>query len=116
MPTIQIKRGLNANKPASAAAGEPIWTTDTQNLSFGTGTTVVPLKIDASNVTNLPSGAVSSVFGRTGAVVAAANDYNFNQLAGTASTAQIPNLDASKITTGQLNAAQLPSTIDGGTF
>lgn len=116
MPVIQVKRGLVANKPASAAAGEPVWTTDAQNLYFGTGAAVVPLKIDAANVTNLPAGAVSSVFGRTGAVAAAANDYNFNQLAGTASTAQIPNLDASKITTGQLAAAQLPSVIDGGTF
>lgn len=35
------------------------------------------------------SSAVSSVFGRTGAVVAAANDYNFNQLAGTLATAQV---------------------------
>lgn len=116
MPTIQVKRGLNANKPSTAAAGEPIWTTDNQNLSFGTGSAVVPLKIDASNVTNLPSAAVSSVFGRTGAVVAATNDYSFAQISGTAAAAQIPNLDASKITTGQLNAAQLPATIDGGTF
>ena len=116
MPTIQIKRGLVANKPASAAAGEPVWTSDTQNLYVGTGASLVPLKIDASNVTNLPANAVSSVFGRTGAVVAAANDYSFAQISGTASAAQIPSLDASKITTGQLAAAQLPSTIDGGTF
>ena len=33
-------------------------------------------------------GAVSSVFGRTGVVSAAANDYNFNQLAGTIASAQ----------------------------
>ena len=116
MPTIQVKRGLVANKPASAAAGEPVYTTDTQNLYFGTGAAVVPLKIDAANVTNLPAGAVSSVFGRTGVVVAATNDYSFSQLSGTAAAAQIPSLDASKITTGQLNAAQLPATIDGGTF
>lgn len=116
MPTLQVKRGLAANKPASAAAGEPIYLTDTQVLHFGTGAAVVPLKIDASNVTNLPAGAVASVFGRTGVVVAAANDYSFSQLSGAAVAAQIPNLDASKITTGQLNAAQLPSTIDGGTF
>ena len=38
--------------------------------------------------TQLGAGAVTSVFGRTGAVVAAANDYNFNQLAGTAATTQ----------------------------
>lgn len=35
-------------------------------------------------------GAVSSVFGRTGAVVPAANDYNFTQLAGSATIAQLP--------------------------
>ena len=115
MPTIQLKRGLVANKPATAAAGEPVYTTDTQNLYFGTGSAVVPLKIDASNVTNLPAGAVSSVFGRTGAVVAATNDYSFSQISGTAAAAQIPSLDASKITTGTLSAALLP-TIDGGTF
>lgn len=55
MPTIQIKRGLVANLPASGAAGEPIYTTDDQQLHFGTGSSVVPLKIDAANVTNLPS-------------------------------------------------------------
>lgn len=33
------------------------------------------------------AGAVSSVFGRTGAVISATNDYNFNQLAGTAALA-----------------------------
>lgn len=35
------------------------------------------------------SGAVSSVFGRTSAVIAAANDYNFNQLAGNIATSQM---------------------------
>lgn len=35
-----------------------------------------------------PSAPVVSVFARTGAVVAAANDYNFNQLAGVAATSQ----------------------------
>lgn len=37
-------------------------------------------------------GAVSSVFGRTGAVVAATNDYNFNQLAGSVAASQMPAL------------------------
>jgi len=34
--------------------------------------------------------SVTSVFGRTGAVVAAANDYNFNQLAGAVGCGQLP--------------------------
>lgn len=50
--------------------------------------------------------SVTSVFGRTGAVVSAANDYDFSQLSGTASTAQIPNLAASKITSGLLALAR----------
>lgn len=98
MPTIQLKRGLKANLPATAAAGEILITTDTHEISIGTGSALNPLKIDAANVTNLPAGAVTSVFGRTGAVVKAANDYNFTDLAGT------------------LAAGQLPAVLDGGTF
>jgi len=36
----------------------------------------------------VPADAVTSVFGRTGVVIAATNDYNFNQLAGTAAVGQ----------------------------
>jgi hypothetical protein len=39
---------------------------------------------------------VQSVFGRTGSVISAANDYNFNQLAGTASNSQLPSTISSK--------------------
>lgn len=38
------------------------------------------------------AGAITSVFGRTGVVVAAANDYNFNQLAGSLTLAQMPTI------------------------
>lgn len=37
-----------------------------------------------------PGGAVSSVFSRTGAVVAAANDYAFNQISGSITNSQLP--------------------------
>jgi hypothetical protein len=53
--TIQLKRGVKANIPASAAAGEPILTTDTHELSVGTGSAVVPVKVDWDNVLNQPS-------------------------------------------------------------
>lgn len=53
-------------------------------------------------------GAVSSVFSRTGAVVAATNDYNFNQLAGTASLAQ----GGTGTTTGY--AATIPASVIAG--
>lgn len=55
-------------------------------------------KFDASGnlVTNggtcAAAAPVQSVFGRTGAVVAAANDYNFNQLAGALACSQHPAL------------------------
>ena len=45
---------------------------------------------------------ISTVFGRTGAVVAAANDYSFSQISGTATAAQIPSLTGD--VTGLVNA------------
>lgn len=84
-------------------------------------------------------GAVSSVFGRTGAVVAAASDYTIAQIAGLASVAantilagptsggsaaaamralvaaDIPSLDAAKITTGVFPIARLATGTPDGT-
>lgn len=73
---------------------------------------VVPANGDysASQITGLAAfivaNGVSSFNGRQGAVVPAANDYSFAQLSGAASVAQIPNLPASQITSGQLALAQ----------
>ncbi|SRR6266568_73704 len=66
MATLQVKRGLIANLPASGAAGEPIYTTDDQILHFGTGAAVVPLKIAAANVTGLVNGGTELVNAQTG--------------------------------------------------
>ena len=56
-------------------------------------------------------GAVSSVFTRTGAVVAAANDYNFNQIAGTVAlaTQASGNLPVANLNAGT-GASVRPST------
>ncbi|HEY1820393.1 MAG TPA: hypothetical protein VGG83_10720 [Trebonia sp.] len=54
------------------------------------------------------SGAVSSVFGRTGAVVAAPNDYSFSQISGTASAGQLP-----AATAGAQGALQLGTDLGG---
>lgn len=43
------------------------------------------------------SGAVSSVFTRTGAVVAAANDYSFSQISGSVAASQLPNPSATTL-------------------
>ena len=40
---IQFKRGLKADLPTSASAGEPLFTTDTYELFVGTGTSIVPV-------------------------------------------------------------------------
>lgn len=55
--TIQLRRGLAANvAAANVAAGEVLIATDTNNIYIGvSGTTKNALKIDASNVTNLPT-------------------------------------------------------------
>lgn len=66
MANIQVKRGLRANIPASAAAGEPVYTTDDQQLSFGTGAAVVPLKVAAANVVGLVNGGTEAINAQTG--------------------------------------------------
>jgi hypothetical protein len=48
--TIQVRRGLKANLPASAVDGQPLFAEDTQELYFGTGPSVVPIKIAGANV------------------------------------------------------------------
>jgi Major tropism determinant N-terminal domain len=40
---IKLKRGLKANLPSAASAGEPLFTTDTHELFVGTGESVVPI-------------------------------------------------------------------------
>ncbi|MBZ5700258.1 MAG: hypothetical protein LAN84_00265 [Acidobacteriia bacterium] len=48
--TIEIRRGLKANLPASAALGEPLFCTDTHELFVGTGTGVVKVEADAATI------------------------------------------------------------------
>lgn len=68
MATIQIKRGLRANIPATALNGELILTTDDQQLSVGNtaGTAVIPIKIAAANVTGLVNGGSEPVNAQVG--------------------------------------------------
>lgn len=53
---------------------------------------------------------VSSVFGRTGAVVAAANDYSFAQISGSLAHSQLPTLLSADIPN---NAANITGTVGG---
>ena len=72
---------------------------------------------------DIPSVPVSSVFGRTGAVVAATNDYSFSQISGSVTDAQVPDTitltnfnqigtrSASDLSSGTLPDARFPSTL-----
>lgn len=63
-------------------------------------------------------GTVLDVFGRTGHVVAVANDYNFNQLAGSAACSQLPGMSGGDITSSAGSCSlNLPATaISAGTY
>src|SRR5215475_4285371 len=77
-----------------------------QILAF-TPTTAGVVSASAGGTTNFlradgswsppPSAPVSSVFGRTGAVVAVANDYSFSQISGIVGPAQLPVFTASAV-------------------
>ena len=55
MPVIQIRRGPSANLPSTAAPGEIMASTDTNQMFLGGADgTVVPLAIDAANIANPP--------------------------------------------------------------
>lgn len=58
----------------------------------GTGLISFLTSAGASCVSGGGGGAVTSVFGRTGVVVAATNDYNFTQISGSLAHAQLPTL------------------------
>ncbi|MGG4444835.1 hypothetical protein ABEX29_16045 [Brevibacillus porteri] len=49
---IKLKRGLKANLPSAAPAGEPLFTTDTHELFVGTGKSVVPIATSDPTLAN----------------------------------------------------------------
>lgn len=77
---------------ATCYASEGTTLADTQ----WTCTTNAPITIGTTALTfaqlSSGGGAISSVFGRTGAVVAAANDYSFSQISGSTTLAQFPTI------------------------
>ena len=56
-------------------------------------------------------GGVATVFGRTGAVVSAANDYAFSQLSGSAAAGQLPGLSSLNGSLGLTQIAQGGATL-----
>jgi hypothetical protein len=141
MATIQIKRGLRASIPSTAANGELILTTDDQQLSVGNtaGTAVIPIKIAAANIVGLVAeqttnkdaangyagltagsllkaaefpAPTTSTFGGAKDIAAVATKFV------SAMTSGVPILSQPAFTdlSGTLSVGQLPATIDGGTF
>jgi hypothetical protein len=85
--------------PATCTTGDQFFNTSTaagQNLYFCTASNTWTQMTGSGG-----SGAVSSVFGRTGPVAAQVGDYAFSQLSGTATNAQLAaGIDAAKIGAG----------------
>jgi hypothetical protein len=95
------------------AAGQlPIWNTSTSSynpLSTGTNNQVLTM---SGGTPTWQGPSVGSVFGRTGSIVASANDYNFSQIAGTAGITQG---GTGQITAnGALNALLPAQALNGG--
>jgi hypothetical protein len=84
---------------------------NTARLGSGSASSSTWLRGDGT-WTALPAALVSSVFGRTGAVVAAANDYTWAQIdKSTSSLADITTRSASDLSSGTLADARLPQAI-----
>lgn len=104
--------GASATKPAKSGATLPA-TCNIGEFFFNTAAAAGQnLYLCAATntwtqVTSGASGAVNSVFGRTGAVSAQSGDYGFSQLSGTANSGQLPAAG------GDLSGALTSATVKG---
>lgn len=79
-----------AQVTGAAPTASPALTGVPTTPTAANGTNNTQIASTAFVLANVGGGAVSSVFGRTGAIVSATNDYSFAQLSGSASAAQMP--------------------------
>jgi len=97
--TIELKRGLFANLPASGSLGEPYFCTDTGQLFIWNGSAMAQISV------NIP---VTSVFSRTGTITAQSGDYGaFYDVLGAAATAQ-SNAETFATSQGYVTASTAP--------
>ena len=120
---LHFGRSRNGTALNSGTAG--VLMTIQDNGNVGIGATAPGFKLDVNGEINATgfrisgtpistggSGAVSSVFGRTGAVVAATNDYTWAQInKSTSSLADIAIRSASDLSSGTLPNARFPTTL-----
>jgi hypothetical protein len=109
-PSAPAQRGTSL--PATCSMGDEYFKTDVAAGLNKYGCT-------STNVWSLLGGAGSlvSVFGRTGTVVATANDYNFNQLAGQATQAQLPSMTQNVLQKGNSAGGTTDSgALDNGVY
>lgn len=103
---IVFSTGLTTSRVATATDVVGLWSSCSSGYLMFNGTC------------STPAGGVTSVFGRTGAVIAAANDYSFSQIGGTISNSQIPATITADTTGNATTATQLlmtPTQCSGGT-
>jgi hypothetical protein len=103
LSTCLLKNTTGTGVPTCGAGG-----TDFQQPLTTFGSTITCTGYGTGALNCSVAFPVSTVFGRTGAVVAAVNDYNFNQLAGTCTLAQ----GCTGTTTGY--AASIPASVISG--
>lgn len=86
--TLTIATGGGSDVFDVAGGSTSITLTALDQATFLQYSATAAIWYQVANYTSGGSGAVSSVFGRTGAVVAVANDYSFSEISGTATIAQ----------------------------
>jgi len=127
--TLTWSGGRLTGIPSTFAPSPPIYYSS-GNVGIGTATPSQPLTVQGNiyatgNITcggtcgGSGGGAVSSIFGRTGAVTAQTGDYGFGQISGTVASGQLPSAGGDlggTLTTATVKAIQgqpVSSTLPG---